>query len=226
MDHCYKEGCVLEGHEDMGTEYKSLLNCQRDELPWKIMEKAKKFICACLNAAITGIIYFGILDCKEQNSKYKHGQIRGLDVEDIKDEIIQAFETVLNNHIFYVCDNGTLQKGVNQNCVDIFFVPVKTSQQSHDLYVIEIEVARDWDLCKDDVYYSRQWKESEKQGRRDGTGLKKLETFFKVKEDQMEDVAFRRNGASCGIKPWFVQKEVKYPLRVKYKQWKRNRKQG
>lgn len=48
------------------------------------MEKAKKFICGCLNADRAGIINFGVGDSQEQNSKYKHGEILGLMMTSIK----------------------------------------------------------------------------------------------------------------------------------------------
>ena len=63
------------------------------------MEKAKKFICACLNAARNGIIYFGVGDNQEKASKYHHGEIIGLDVEHMTDDITKAFQCVLNDHI-------------------------------------------------------------------------------------------------------------------------------
>ena len=66
-------------------------------------------------------------------SLIRHGEITGLDVEDIKDDITKAFQDLLDNHI--KSDGGPLQKGGEQNCVNLYFVPVKS--------VIEIEVSRD-----------------------------------------------------------------------------------
>lgn len=72
---------MLDAEENREVEFKSLTSAQPSALPWKIMDKAKKFICACLNADSKGIIYFGVGDCQEQLSKFKRGEILGLDVE-------------------------------------------------------------------------------------------------------------------------------------------------
>lgn len=62
-------------------------------------------------------------------------------VDDYKDDINKAFQSLLDDHIG--SDAGSLQKGGEQNCVNLQFVPV-TSQGNHaNLYVIEIEIKRD-----------------------------------------------------------------------------------
>lgn len=185
------------------------------------MEKAKKFICACLNNDRNGIIYFGVGDSQEQGSKYKHGEILGLEVEDIKDDVNKAFQFVLDDHI--KSDAGPLQKGGEQNCINIHFVPVKSQGHRTNLYVVEIEVARDWGFCKENVYYSKTW--TEKRGDKDFAQKKALSDFFKVK-DEFEDVAIRTNGASSCVKKLEVDRQVKKPLEVKYKEWKRKNKHG
>lgn len=192
-------------------------------LPWKIMEKAKKFICACLNADRKGVIYFGVGDSQEKGSKYHHGEILGLDVEHIKDDINKAFQFVLDDHI--KSDSGRLQKGGDQNCVSIHFVPVKSEGNRSNLYVIEIEVVRDWGFCEDKIYYTKSW--TEKRGEdKDCVGKKALTDFFKVKNEIFDDVAIRTNGASSCVKQLEVDKQVKKPLEVRYKEWKRKNKQG
>jgi len=180
------------------------------------MEKAKKFICACLNADIKGIIYFGVGDSQEKGSKYQHREILGLNVEKIKDDINKAFQFVLDDHI--KSDTGPLQKGGEQNCVNIHFVPVKSQGNRSNLYVVEIEVARDWRFCKDNIYYSKSW--SEKRGDKDCAGKKGLGDFFKVK-DEYEDAAIRTNGASSCVKQHDAYRQVKHPLEEKYKEWKK-----
>ena len=186
------------------------------------MEKAKKFVCACLNADRQGIIYFGVGDSQEKGSKYQHGEIIGLDVEDIKDDINKAFQFVLDDHI--KSDAGPLQKAGEQDCFKIYFVPVKNQGNRCRLYVIEIEVARDWRFCKDNIYYSKSW--TEKRGvDKDCAGKKALSDFFKVK-DEWDDVAIRTNGASSCVKPHEVERQAKKPLEVKYKEWRRNTKHG
>lgn len=192
-------------------------------LPWKIMEKAKKFICACLNADTTGTIYFGVGDNQEQNSKYQHGEILGLEIEDIQDDINKAFQFVLNDHI--KSDAGPLQGGGDQKCVAIFFVPVTIQGNRSNLYVVEIEVTRDWRFCEDNIYYCKSWTEK-RGGEKDCAGKKALSDVFKVGKDELEDVAIRTNGASSCVKKQDVIRQVKKPLEVKYKEWKRKGKHG
>ena len=218
----YEKGSVLDAEENRDLEFKSLVNAPSCSLPWKIMEKAKKFICACLNANRSGIIYFGVGDNQEKASKYDHGEIIGLDVEHMRDDINKAFQCVLDDHI--KSDDGPLQKGGEQNCVNIYFVPVKSQGTRSNAYVIEIEVARDWRFCKDRVYYSKSW--SEKRGTdREGRGKKALNDNFKVKDD-WDDVAIRTNGSSTCVKPLEVASQVKKPLEAKYKDWKRTSGKG
>lgn len=186
------------------------------------MEKAKKFICACLNVGNRGTIYFGVGDSQEKNSKYQHGEILGLDVELIKDDINKAFQFVLDDHIR--SDGGPLQKGGEQNCVTIHFVPVKIQGKRSNLYVIEIEVTREWRFCKENIYYSKSWAEK-RGGDKDSIGKKALSDFFKVK-DEFDDVAIRTNGASCCVKQVEVDRQVRKPLEARYKEWKQKSKHG
>ena len=187
------------------------------------MDKAKKFICACLNADRQGIIYFGVGDSQEKGSKYRHGEIIGLDVEDKRDDINKAFQFVLDDHI--KSDAGSLQKGGEQNCINIHFVPVKCQGIRSSLYVIEIEIARDWRLCKDKIYYFKGWTEKRGIDKECAAGKRALNDYFKVK-DEFEHAAIRTNGASTFVKPHEVDSQVKKPLEVKYKDWRRKTKHG
>lgn len=207
----YEQGSVLDTEESREVEFKSLVNCQpRQLLPWKLMQRAKKFICACLNAAILGVIYFGVED---------NGEIVGLDVENGKDNIQKAFQKVLDNHI--ITDlTGRLQKGGEQNCISIYFVPV-TKQGTHfnGLYVIEIEVKRDWRYCEDKIYYSKLWKAKTLDENSDRYhNMEKLKDYYTI-ENEMEDVAIRTNGESYAVKPWNVRKNVLQHLQSKYREW-------
>ena len=185
------------------------------------MEKAKKFICACLNADRKGIIYFGVGDSQEKGPKYRHGEILGLDVEHIKDDINKAFQDVLNDHI--KSDHGRLQKVGEQDCVSIHFVPVKKEGNGSNLYVIEIEVARDWQFCKANIYYTKSW--TEKKGGDKNDEKKALRHFFGVKGG-FDDVVIRTNGASSCVKLPEVYEQVKKPIEVKYKKWLEENEQG
>lgn len=221
----YQRGFVLDAEENREVEFKSLTSAPSSLLPWKIMEKAKKFICACLNADRKGIIYFGVGDSQEQCSKFKRGEILGLNVEDVIDDIVKAFQFVLDDHI--KSDDGPLQKGGEQNCVNLEFVPVISVGSRANLYVIEIEVVRDWKFCKDHIYYSKCW--TEKRGvklEKDTLTKKALSDLYKVHKDEFDDVAIRTNGSSTSIKQHEVNRQVKEPLMVKYKEWKREAKVG
>ena len=215
----------MNAGENREIEFKSFVGAQPCVLPWKMLDKAKKFICGCLNANTKGTIYFGIGDCQEQGSKYQHGEILGLNVEEVKDEIMKAFQSVLNDHI--LSNKGPLQKGGEQNCVSLHFVPVTIQgNRSNNLYVIEIEVTRDWAFCEDKIYYSKSWTEK-RGGDKEWAGKKvlKLNDLFKVKDD-VDDVAIRTNGASISVKKQDVDRQVKEPLQIKYKEWKRRAKHG
>ena len=189
------------------------------------MEKAKKFVCACLNADSKGIIYFGVGDSQEQCSKFKRGEILGLDVEGVIDDIMKAFQFVLDDHI--KSDAGPLQKGGEQNCVNLEFVPVMSEGSRTNLHVIEIEVTRDWKFCKDNVYYCKCWTEKRRvKMDKDPSAKKALNDFYKVHKDEFDDVAIRTNGASTSVKQHEVNRQVKEPLIAKHKEWKREAKIG
>ena len=210
--------------ENREVEFKSFASARPSTLPWKIMEKAKKFICACLNADSKGIIYFGVGDSQEQCSRFKRGEILGLDVEDVADDIMKALQFVLDDHI--KSDTGPLQKGGEQNCVNIEFVPVVNQEGRTGLSVIEIEVKRDWKFCKNNVYFCKSWVEKRGVYKDGDTSVKKgLSDFYKVSKDQY-DVAIRTNGASTNVKQHEVNRQVKEPLMAKYKEWKREAKLG
>ena len=218
----YHKGSVLDAEENKEVEYKSFSSAHPSILPWKIMEKAKKFIGACLNAGSKGIIYFGVGDSQEQNSKFLHGEIIGFEVENIKDDITKALQFLLDDNI--KSDDGPLQKGGEQNCINIYFVPVMCQGNHANLYVVEIEVSRDWRYCKDNVFHSKSWIEKP-GGNKDFTGKRGLNDLFKVK-DSWEDVAIRTKGASTCVKQHEVKRQVREPLETKYKEWKRETKLG
>ena len=156
----YTKGNVLPNTEDKTFEYKALTQETARKLPWKIMEKAKTFICGILNGGERGIIYFGIGDSYNEITKYKRGEIIGLEVEGLRDEITKAYQSTLDDHI--KSDNGNMTKGGDMNSINIHFVPVWESGERTNRYVIEIEVKREWMFCKDFVYYFKKW--SEKRG--------------------------------------------------------------
>ena len=143
--------------EDKTYEYKALTQESPQKLPWKIMDKARPFICGILNGGGQGIIYFGIGDSYDPSTKFKRGEIIGLEITDLKDEINKAFQSTLDDHI--KSDNGKMKKGGDMNCVKIYFVLVLKSGEPTSRYVIEIEVKRDWMFCQDYVYYFQEWTE-------------------------------------------------------------------
>ena len=187
------------------------------------MELAKEFICGCLNGNRKGIIYFGVGDSQERCSKFKRGEILGLDMESVIDDVVNAFQNVLNDHI--KSDAGPLQKGGEQNCVNMEFVPVVNQESHPGLYVVEIEVNRDWKFCKDHIYYYRTWVEK-KRGRvdkdKDTPKKKNLREFYEVKK-RYDNVAIREFGSSTNLKQGEVHAHVKEPLMVGYAAWQRER---
>lgn len=153
---CYEIGAAFPEVENQVIEYKALTQEKPQRLPWKIMEKARVFICGILNAGEQGVIYFGIGDSCDEKTDYIHGEIIGLAVEDLKDEISKAFQYLLKDHI--KSDDGKMKRGGDMNCVKIYFVPVTTKVNEHTgRYVVEIEVNREWETCDDRVYYVEEW---------------------------------------------------------------------
>lgn len=121
------------------------------------MEKARVFICAVLNGGGHGIIYFGIGDKCDDKTNLNHGEVVGLQVENLKDEISKAFQSMLDDHIKNDI-NGKMTPGGDMTCVKIYFVPVRFEICKNTLHnVVEIEVKRDWKFCKDLVYYVEEW---------------------------------------------------------------------
>ena len=177
------------------------------------MNKAKKFICGCLNADRKGIIYFGVDDQRE---------ILGLDIEDKKDEIISAFQDVLTDHI--KSDSGKLNQG-EQDCVKRHFIPVKSEGNRTGLYVMEIEVARDWKFCKDNVYYSKTWREK-KDNKNNGPNLKALKDYFVSKPGEWDDAPVRNDGRTSSYPKEEVHEMVKIPLQKKLEEWQSSPNQG
>ena len=209
-------------------EFKSFAGEQKSKLPWIVMEKTKKFICGCLNSAECqeGVIYFGIGDGEGEDPKYKRGEVHGLDLESSIDDIEKAFHAVLYDH---VRSNGEkMQKG-EQTCVRLEFVPVTQNQSHSNLYVVKIEVVRDWHFCKDNMYYSKRWTEKPSPKCEQGNPtklLRALRDFYTVYKGEFDEVVVRTNGAYRSIKPHEVQKHVKAPLTAKYNEWKRKKKAG
>lgn len=179
------------------------------------MNIAKKYICACLNAAKEGTIYFGVGDCLDKTSGYEHGEIIGLQVESKRDDITRALQCVLDHHI--KSDGRPLMKGGDQGCVSIYFVPVeiKGKRSASKLYIVEIEVERDWKFCKHYIYRNKRWTPARVGVRR---GQSKLRAFFNVTKDQW-DVFIRTNAVSNRVKRCDVPYHVGKPLKVKYDEW-------
>lgn len=155
--YSYEKGTAFHNAENQGIEFKALTQEKPQKLPWKIMEKARLFICGVLNAGGQGIIYFGIGDSCDDKTDFIHGEIIGLGVESLKDEISKAFQSILDDHI--KSDNGKMTRGGDMNCVNLRFVPVTSEMnQNTGSYVVEIEVKREWKFCKDQVYYVEEWR--------------------------------------------------------------------
>ena len=215
----------MDTEENKEVEFKSFAGESINRLPWKMMEKVKKFVCGCLNANRNGIIYFGVRDNQEQDSKFKRGEVVGLDIENAKDDIVKALQCVLDDHLKN--DEGPLQKGGDQDCIRLEFVPVVKEDQRTGLYVVEFEVFRDWKFCKDRIYHQRKWIEKRSgKNEREDSSKKGLHDFYKVHKDNYDDVVIRTNGSSVTVKQHEVKKQVQEPLTIKYKEWKKESKPG
>lgn len=217
----YEKGSVFRDEENKVREFKSLANSHINGLPWIITDKAIKFTCAVLNGGQKGTLYLGVADDVKKESGYKHGEIVGLHIADMKDDINKALQAGLDDHM--LSDAGPLQKGGEQNCIAVHYVPVKIHGNRSKLFVVEIEVARDWRFCKKRVYYSKTWRSKHVT---DCTGQKALDTYFKVKANEFDDVEIRTIASSSHVKPFDVYRQVKEPLEVKYKEWKKKEEQG
>ena len=219
----YQRGGVLNhAVENREIEYKSLTGeTETAMLCWKIMEKAKTFICACLNANREGTILFGIGD-PENKRDSKLGEILGLHVYHLRDDIGKAFQHVLDYHI--KSDGGPLQKGGDQDCVNMVFVPVVNEGSQTGLYVIEIDVCRDWKFCKDHIYYCKTWQIKPQD--KDKPKKKALKDFYMVNKDQYDNVAIRTFGSTCHVRHHDEHFHVRKPLTEKYAEWQGKAKFG
>lgn len=157
----YEKGTVFSIAENEQNEFKALTQEMPEKLPWKIMEKARLFICAVLNTCQSaGTICFGIGDSINKATNFRHGEVVGLEVENLKDDINKAFQSILDDHI--KSDQGKLTSA-EMKAVNIHYVPVTESNEKTTSYVVEIDIQRDWRSCKDQVYYIiDKWEESDK----------------------------------------------------------------
>ena len=149
---------MFQAVENDEVEYKALTNEEPKKLPWKMMEKARVFICGILNAGRSGTIYFGIADGGDGKSGFIHGEIIGLDIsKHLQDEISKAFQNTLDDHI--KSDSGKMTRGGEMECIQIYFVPVHVELNQAEVrhYIVEIEVKREWKYCADQVYYVEEW---------------------------------------------------------------------
>lgn len=218
----YQRGGVLNhAVEDREREYKHFTGPPTHMLRWKIMEKAKTFICACLNGNRKGTIYFGIGD-PENKQCSKLGEIIGLQVENLCDDIGKAFQDVLDYHI--KSDGaGPLQKGGDQNCANMVFVPVVSQEGHTGCYVIEIDVYRDWIFCKDHVYYCTTWSFPTPDHK---SKKKALKDYYTVNKGKYDKAAIRDYGRTSHVEHDDESFHIKKPLRKMYKDWKRQVKLG
>jgi len=159
-----------------------------------------------------GIIYFGVDD--------QDREIRGLEIENMRDEISTAFEQVLLDHI--ISDSGTSLSVGEEDGINLHFIPVKSQGCPTGLYVIEIEVERKWEMCKDKVYYGKKWNEKKDNHNRAGSSL---HDFYNVK-GEWDDVQVRLFSVTTKVKTEKVHEKVKKPLQIKYEEWKKNANQG
>jgi hypothetical protein len=156
----YEKGTILNAVENDEIEFKALTNEKPEKLPWKIMEKARVFICGVLNAGRQhGTIYFGIGDACGGKTDITHGEIIGLELDQhLKDEISKAFQNTLDDHITSDSGTGKMTRGGEMDCIKIYFVPVRLElNQNIPRCVVEIQVKHEWKYCLNQVYYVQEW---------------------------------------------------------------------
>ena len=146
--------------EGQDREYKSLNRCPRQKIAFKIIHHSVKFICGCLNIRKQSAISFGIGDKFEQQGKFRHGEVIGLAVEKIQDEIQQLYQYMLDNMICR--DNKCGMTPSEQLSVSIHFVRVTPCLNENPHIVVEVEVDPQWSICKDYVYIYKQFEKKER----------------------------------------------------------------
>jgi hypothetical protein len=155
----YVKGSILPP-EGRDREYKSLNRCPRQKIAFKVIQHSVKFICGCLNIRQQGTISFGIGDKLEQQGRFRHGEVIGLAVEAIQDEIQQLFQHMLDNMIYR--DDKCGMTPYEQLSVSIHFVRITPCLNENPLVVVEVEVDPQWSVCKDCVYIYKQFEKKER----------------------------------------------------------------
>ena len=147
----YKKGEVL-GTENRDLEFKSFAGASLNELPKKVVEKAVVFITGCLNSRVPGVICFGVADEMEQNHKFSHGEVIGLNIG-------PETRTAISNKINEMLDNSirTYQGGEplsvsEKRRISLHFIDVRPRSSSKQLCVVEVQVVPKWINCEGRTY--------------------------------------------------------------------------
>ena len=95
---------------------------------------------------------------ENKRENYKHLEVVGLEVEELKDSINKSLNTVLDAHVKNSVDSMSIAE---KQAVKVYFIPVEQSGSRTNKYIVEIEVHRNWKVCKDHMYFIEEWKKSE-----------------------------------------------------------------
>jgi hypothetical protein len=140
--------------EGRDREYKSLNRCQKIKLPFKIIQHAVRFVVGCLNARIHGVIAFGVGDQQEQEGRFQHGEVVGLDIVGLEDNITKLFQYMLDHMIRSDEHHNQRLPLSEQQCISLHFIDV-VPRQERRLHVVEVEVDPDSTVCKGNVYIAK-----------------------------------------------------------------------
>ena len=153
----YNKNSILPA-EERGYVYKSLQQCSKTEIPFKIVQKAVKFVVGCLNQRMRGVIAFGVGDMQEQQDHFLYGQVLGLCIDGIEKEIVKQFE-YMKLEMIRTDPDQTLLKA-EQECISLHLINVVPRPKENPLQIVEIEVDSDTNVCKGNVYIARKFKKN------------------------------------------------------------------
>ena len=209
----YSKGSFLEAIERYETEFKGFTSEGNiNKLPSRIMATAKNFACGCLNANVEGIIYFGVLNT---------GEVAGLSLDQhLIDGITSALNTVLNSHIR--SDDGIL--GMDEKkCINLEFVPVTEEGKHQNLYVVEIEISRNFIACGEKIYFPKRWTDKKSITTE---GRMRISEYYDMFPNSWEGVILRTNCSTDNVPHVDVNTRAREPLRKMLEDYKRQKMAG
>ncbi|XP_075942150.1 sterile alpha motif domain-containing protein 9-like isoform X3 [Anarhichas minor] len=131
-------------------EFKSLalaVALDRTRLQAKFAYEVLKFATGCMNIRSNGTIHFGVMDSKEVNKEYMHGEIIGIPVQE-KDIYVDALD--------YIKKSFSSGWEHVSGCVrPPRFIEVVDRESTEKRYVIEVDIVPSISIVKNKVYKVR-----------------------------------------------------------------------